>query len=339
MIKAGIVGVSGYSGGKVLEILLGHPQVRVTYVSANNTQGKVTDIWPNLIGRTELICDKFNAKKAAEACDVVFLAVPHTVSLQIAPELLKAKMKVIDLSGDYRLESAQEYEKWYGAPHTDKGNLTKAVYGLPELYREQIKKAQLISNPGCYPTAAILALAPLAATKTADIQSIIIDAKSGVSGAGKKVTASFIFAEVNENFKAYKVLKHQHTPEINQYLSRLANSKIDAAFVAHLLPINVGIEETIYVQFKSKTQLSTIESIYKKFYKTEKFVRLLPASQQPEIKNVVGTNFCDIALTMDEEKGLLVLTTTIDNLVKGAAGQAVQNMNIMCGFSESEGLI
>ena len=279
MIKVGIVGISGYSGCTALEILLKHPDVRLTYISANNTQGKVSEIWPQFNGLTDLVCTKFDINHAVQSADVFFLAVPHTVSMTIVPLLLKASKRVIDLSGDYRLENAADYEQWYGAKHLDSSNLKKAVYGLPELYREVIRKANLISNPGCYPTAALLALSPIVSARSSAIQSIIIDAKSGVTGAGRKATLNFSFSEVNENFKAYKVLYHQHAPEINRYLSKVASQDISVNFVPHLLPINRGILETIYVSLKKVVSLDDIHTIYTKFYKTEKFVRLLKARQ------------------------------------------------------------
>ncbi len=339
LIKVGIVGISGYSGEYLLKLLLKHPNVRITYASANNTEGKVEDIFPALKGQTSLNCVKYNSKDAIESSDLLFLAVPHTAAMDIAPDLLKAKKKVIDLSADYRHDDAETFKKWYEKDHKDKANLKKAVYGLPELYRKEIKNAQLIANPGCYPTGAILSLAPMVASKTHSISSIIIDAKSGVTGAGRKVAASFLFGEVNENFKAYKVLNHQHTPEIDAQLSKVAKSNVSVTFIPHLLPINQGILETIYVQIKEKIKLDEIYSIYNKFYKTEPFVRILKPGAQPEIKHVANTNFCDIALNLDEEKNLLVIITAFDNLVKGAAGQAVQNMNIMYGFEETAGLL
>jgi N-acetyl-gamma-glutamyl-phosphate reductase len=339
MIRAGIVGISGYSGKAVLELLLRHPNVRVTYVSAYNTQGPIDDIWPSLRGRTKLVCEKFDVSKAVELCDVVFLALPHTESMNFVGKLLKAGKRVIDLSADYRLDKASLYKTWYGVTHKEPKLLAKAVYGLPELFRERIKKADLIANPGCYPTAAILGLTPMVAINGNDIESIIIDAKSGVSGAGRKTSANLMFVEVNENFKAYKVLEHQHTPEINQCLSKVSTSPVDVTFVAHLLPNSHGILETIYIRLKSPMSLNEVHTLYKKFYKTEKFVRILPPGVQPETKNVVGTNFCDIGFAVSSDKTLVVITSAIDNLVKGAAGQAVQNMNIMCHFKETEGLL
>ncbi len=339
MIKVGILGVSGYSGLLTFELLLGHPDVRVVYVSANNTHGPLNEIWPRLNGKTNLQCQKFDAKKAIELCDLFFLAVPHTASMDVTPRLLKANKKVIDLSADYRLKDLKDYEKWYEVKHKDTRNLAKAVYGLPELYRQDIKKASLVANPGCYPTAAILALAPLVSSQGSQIESIIIDAKSGVSGAGRKVTQGLMFGEVHETFKAYKVLFHQHTPEINLYLSKLSDKPVDVTFVTHLIPVNRGILETIYIQFKDDLDETKIRNLYNKFYKTEKFVRVLSPGLQPELKDVVGTNYCDISLSVCKEKKLLVVISVIDNLMKGASGQAVQNMNIMCGFNEQKGLL
>ena len=338
MIKVGIVGISGYSGEAALELLLRHPDVRVTYVSANNTKGEISDIWPQLAGKTNLFCNKFDIKKAVTLCDLIFLAVPHTVSMSLTPKLLNAGIPVIDLSGDYRLNSIREYKKWYGADHKDSKNLGKAVYGLPELYRENIKKAKLIANPGCYPTAALLGLTPFVSIYGKSAKLIIIDAKSGVSGAGRKANAAFNFCEVNENFKAYKVLNHQHAPEIDLYLSKTSQKLPKINFVPHLLPVNRGIFETIYVHLNQKLSLSALHNVYKRFYKTEPFVRIVPSGQQPELKNVIGTNMCDIGLEISSNKNMLVITSAIDNLIKGASGQAVQNMNIMYGFKETASL-
>jgi len=338
IVKVGIVGISGYSGGKLLDWLLKHPFVRVMYVSANNSKGPVSGIWPHLKGKTNLVCKKYDAQTAIALADIFFLALPHTVSMKIVPELLQADKKVIDLSGDYRLSSATEYKKHYKASHNDKENLKMAVYGLPEFHREEIKQAQLVSNPGCYPTAALLALAPLASTHTKDIASITIDAKSGVSGAGRKAAESLSFKELSENFKAYKVLNHQHVPEIELYLSKIAMQKFHIDFVPHLLPVKDGILETIYVRLKKKIMSDSLHQIYKRFYKTEKFVRVLTKHTQVELQHVVGTNYCDISLTLSKNGKLVVITSVIDNLLKGASGQAIQNMNLMCGFKESEGL-
>ena len=339
LIRAGIVGVSGYSGLAVLEILLKHPQIRLAYASAHTTSGSLDEIWPQLAGRTNLICEKFALQNAVDQCDIIFLAVPHTSSMEITPKLLAAGKRVIDLSGDYRLKQASAYEQWYAHPHTDGINLKNATYGLPELYREKIKTAQLLSNPGCYPTAALLGILPAAISMTNNITNIIVDAKSGVSGAGKKVTASLMFCEINESFKAYKVFNHQHSPEIESYLANASGKNLNLTFVAHLLPINKGILETIYIQLNTTTTIEQVHSLYTKFYKSEPFVRVRKLGIQPELKDVINTNFCDIGIAVNPAGNLIVATSIIDNLIKGAAGQAVQNMNIMCGFAETEGLL
>jgi len=338
MVRVGIVGISGYSGLTLLKILLNHPDVRLNYVSANTTTGFLSDIWPQFRERTPLFCESFDADKAAELCDVVFLAVPHTVSMEITPGLLERKIRVIDLSGDYRLKSSAIYKKWYGKTHADARRLGKAVYGLPEIYKAAIARANLIANPGCYPTAALLALAPLASLKDQSIRSIIIDAKSGVSGAGKKISGALMFSEVNESLKAYKVFAHQHTPEIEQYLSSMAQRDMRIIFTPHLIPMTIGIYETIYVEFHNGGAPAGLHALYTKFYKTEPFVRILPKDTLPEIKHVAGSNFCDIGISYDRGRNITIITAAIDNLVKGAAGQAVQNMNLMFGHPETTGL-
>lgn len=339
MIRVGILGISGYTGKEVFKLLLEHPYVRITYVAANTTVGSVVDIWPEFAGRTKLQSESLDVRKVAKECDVVFLALPHTESMKSAPYLLEKGVKVIDLSGDYRLNKASIYKKWYKTSHLDSRRLNKAVYGLPELFRAKIQRASLVANPGCYPTAAILSLAPLAAMKSSLIDSIVIDAKSGVSGAGRKATVGLLAAEVAESFKPYKVLEHQHTPEIQQYVFQLAEKEYPFTFVTHLLPIIRGIEETIYVRLKKPLTENETRTLYRKFYKTEPFVRVLSKGQQPEIKNVAQTNFCDISVNVGEDKTMLVITSAIDNLLKGAAGQAVQNLNIMQDYPETTGLL
>jgi N-acetyl-gamma-glutamyl-phosphate reductase len=259
--------------------------------------------------------------------------------MEMVPVLLKAGKRVVDLSADYRLKDVKIYEKFYQVKHKDKAHLTESVYGLPELYRTKIKNAKLVANPGCYPTASILALAPLLALGLADPGSIIIDAKSGVTGAGRKIAEGFLFSEINEDFKAYKVNMHQHAPEIDQELSKLAGKKIKVTFVPHLLPINRGILATIYAKKAKnvKRKRQSLTDTYKKFYKKEPFVRIREEGQMPRIKDVVHTNFCDIGIKEDAQGAIIV--AAIDNLLKGASGQAVQNLNIMCGFSEYTALL
>jgi len=344
MIRIGIVGATGCAGEELVDILLKHPDARITNLSAEIESSKsIAEIFPRFKNRSELICSRPDIKEITEKCDLVFLALPHTVSMGIAPALLKAGKKVIDLSADYRLEDTKVYEAFYKVKHKDRINLMQAVYGLPEIYRSAIKKADLIANPGCYPTAAILSLAPLAAFDMADFDSIIIDAKSGVTGAGRKVAADFLFSQINEDFKAYKINVHQHMPEINQVLSKLAGKKIKAVFVPHLLPLNRGILETIYLRKKQgppgkKRELKkNILTVYKNFYKNEPFVRIKEQGVFPRLKDVVGTNFCDIGIQEDGRN--IIIVAAIDNLLKGASGQAVQNMNIIYNFPESTGLL
>lgn len=339
MVKVGIIGARGFTGEELMRILLKHPDVRLTYLAATLKKAEdIGDIFPAFRKSVSLLCEPVSVQKASEKCDLLFLALPHTVSMDYVPKLLKKGKKIIDLSADYRLKNFGVYEEWYCKAHKDKANLKTFVYGLPELYRERIRRTETIANPGCYPTAAILGCAPALATGIAETEGIIIDAKSGVSGAGKKVTPDYIYLHVNENFRGYKFNVHQHSPEINQELSRLASSRVDIVFCPHLLPVNRGIFETIYIRLKKALTGEKIEELYRKFYKTEPFVRVRGLNVLPQLSDVTGTNFCDIGLVVDEKKKLLIVTSVIDNLVKGAAGQAVQNMNIMLGFNETTAL-
>ncbi|MCX5697322.1 MAG: N-acetyl-gamma-glutamyl-phosphate reductase, partial [Candidatus Omnitrophica bacterium] len=320
MINVGIVGATGYAGEELIGLLLGHPQVRISDVSAKiNKPQAISDIFPKFRGRIDLVCREPDLKTIAQKCDLVFLALPHTVSMALVPLLLKAGKRVIDLSADYRLKDALVYERYYNTPQKDRVNLKLSVYGLPELYRLKIKSARLIANPGCYPTAAILALAPVTAFNLADTGSIIIDAKSGVTGAGRKLAEGFLFSEVNEDFKAYKVNCHQHAPEIDQTLSNLAGKALRVTFVPHLLPLSRGILETIYVRkVKSKkTKVKSLVGIYEKFYKNEPFVRINKSGEFPRIKDVSGTNYCDIGI--QEGTDGIIIIAAIDNLLKGAS--------------------
>lgn len=340
MVNIGIVGATGYAGEELINILLRHPQVRITNLSAKIDKPQdISDIFPRLKGKVSLVCAEPDLKQITAACDLVFLALPHTVSMDIAPYLLSAGKKVIDLSADYRLADTRVYAEFYKVKHKDKQNICNAVYGLPELYRAKIKGSRLIANPGCYPTAAILALAPFAALNLVEAGSIIIDAKSGVTGAGKKLAENFLFSEINEDFKAYKVNMHQHAPEIDQELSKLSGRKTKVIFVPHLLPLDRGILETIYVKInrKSKSRKQDLIGLYKKFYKKEPFVRIKNEGDFPRIKDVAGTNFCDIGIKESGDSAIII--SAIDNLLKGASGQAVQNMNIMYKFPEYESLV
>ncbi len=336
MIRASIVGATGYTGEEIVTILASHKDVRMTSLSAIiDKPTNISDIVPRLRGRLDIICKSFDFDEAVKASDVVFLALPHRVSMDFAPKFLKAGKKVIDLSADYRLP-ADTYEKWYGKGHSDAENIEKAVYGLPELHRSQIKKALLIANPGCYPTSVILAVAPLVKNGVVELTGIIADSKSGITGAGRKASIDLLFAEVADNFKAYKIGSHQHMPEMSQELKKLAGRDVNILFVPHVIPIRRGILSTIYMKPKKKVNQKEVNEIYADFYKNEFFVRFL-GETLPQIKDVVYTNFCDIGVKITGEN--IVAVSVIDNLVKGAAGQAVQNMNIMYGFDEKEGLV
>ncbi|MBI4981837.1 MAG: N-acetyl-gamma-glutamyl-phosphate reductase [Candidatus Omnitrophica bacterium] len=340
MVNVGIVGATGYTGEELIDILLNHPNTRITNISSRSGQSEIiSEIFPKFKNRTELTCDPINIKEIAKKSDIVFLALPHTVSMDLVPGLLKAGKRVIDLSADYRLKNIKVYEKYYQVKHKNALNLPMAVYGLPEIYRLKIRDAKLVANPGCYPTAAVLSLAPLVAFGLVDLDSLVIDAKSGVTGAGRKLAEGLLFSEANEDFKAYKVGTHQHTPEIEQELSKLAGKKIKVTFVPHLLPLNRGILATIYVRktHAAYSKSQNIIELYKKFYKKEPFVRIKEKDSFPRLKDVVGTNFCDIAVHDSGDK--IIVVGVIDNLLKGASGQAVQNMNIMCGYPETAGLL
>jgi len=340
MLNIGIIGATGYAGEELIDLLLKHPNVKISYLAAKiEKPEEISNIFPKFKNRIDLVCGEPQLSEIISKCDLVFLALPHTQSMQMVAPLLKAGKIVVDLSADYRLKDFAVYEKFYKTSHTDKLNLKKAVYGLPELYREDIKKASLIANPGCYPTAAILGIIPALVSGLVDEQNIFIDAKSGVSGAGRRAIADLMFTEVNGNFKAYKVNTHQHMPEIDQELSRVSKKAINSNFVPHLLPINRGILETIYLKLKKSATTGDILEVYKRFYKTEPFVRILDEGMNPQIKDVVYTNFCDIGINVDTDKKVLIVISAIDNLQKGASGQALQNMNIMRGFPETQGLL
>ena len=337
MIKAGVVGATGYTGEELIEVLLRNPEVEITSLSRRmDNEAKFSDLYPRFAKKISLICRKLDVNDVAEKSDIVFLALPHTSSMQVAPEFLKKGKRIIDLSADYRLP-ADTYEKWYGTPHTDKENLGAAVYGLPELNRELIKKALLVSNPGCYPTSVILALLPIVKLLADNGLEVISDSKSGTTGAGRKAMMPLSFSEVDENFKCYKPNEHQHMPEMEHVLSTAATSAIKVNFVPHLLPLRRGILSTIYVRHEGLPSETEIHDKYVKAYSNEPFVRVRPLGQMPEIQDVAGSNFCDVGIKV--AGGMLVIVSVIDNLLKGASGQAVQNMNLMFGLDEKLGLI
>ncbi|WP_234857306.1 N-acetyl-gamma-glutamyl-phosphate reductase [Acinetobacter junii] len=342
VISVGIVGGTGYTGVELLRLLLRHPQARVDVLTSRTEAGKrVADMFPSLRGHTELEFSDLDLDRLKQ-CDVVFFATPHGVAMQHAQELIDADTKVIDLAADFRLQNLAEFEKWYGMQHSCPTVLTESVYGLTELNREKIKNARVIGNPGCYPTTVQLGLAPLLKNDTTLIntQSIIIDAKSGVSGAGRKASLGMIYSENADNFKAYGVAGHRHHPEIVEALEKISGQKgqfNQILFVPHLVPMIRGMLSTIYVDLTEQGQQLDIQALYEDFYKNERFVDVMPANSSPETRSVRGANELRIALYRLQENKLIILVAQ-DNLVKGAAGQAIQNMNLMFNFDEVAGL-
>jgi len=332
-IRAGIAGVTGYSGQELLRILLAHPQVRITYLASS---GK-TDPGPALrhMGELPVTVTAFDAAEAARECDAVFLCLPHKVSMDNAPAILAKGTRVFDLSADFRIKDAKTYESAYGIPHTAPALLKKAVYGQPELHRTALKGANLVAVPGCYPTSALLALAPLLRNGLAT-GKIIIDSKSGVSGAGKELRPDLMFCEVNENFRPYGVFKHRHAPEIGQELALLAGRKVDFIFTPHLVPMNRGILSSVYVTLTKELSPESLNGAYKSFYRDFPFVRVLSDSL-PETRAVRGTNYCDIGTAVRGNDAIIF--SAIDNLGKGAASQAVQAFNLAMGLPETTGLL
>lgn len=343
-MKIGIIGAGGYAGNTLLQLLLRHPEAKVVWLmSEEGHKGKkVTELYPHLQGEIDLTYQTFNElDKVMGDVDVIFLALPHGISINYVPKMIEAGKKVIDLGADYRFTDNEVFKKWYGVSHQTDKYLKEAVFGLPELYRARIKKARLIGNPGCYPTASILGLAPLIKNKLIELDSIIVDAKSGVSGAGRGATTKTHYCERNEGIEAYAVTNHRHMGEIEYQLSRISGDQLKVTFVPHLTPMSRGILATIYAKARnSKSEiLNNIEltKIYKEFYKNEPFVRILE-NIVPNTKYVSGTNYCDISVQYNEGTGRIIVLSAIDNLVRGAAGQAVCNMNLICGFEETTAL-
>ena len=338
MVKVAVVGASGYTGVELLRLLVGHPEVEICCVTSRQHEGlPISRVFPSLTGFCELVCEPLEVGVIAGRADLVFTALPHKSAMEVIPDFLAAGCKVIDLSADYRLKDQAVYELWYQA-HSSPELLADAVYGLPELFREQIVGARLIANPGCYPTSIALGLAPLLKNGLIDTSTLVIDSKSGTSGAGRSAKQGSLFCEVNEAFKAYGVASHRHTPEIEQTLSILAGIAVQVNFTPHLLPLNRGILSTIYASQKEVKDTAELIELYRRHYASEPFVRVMPGGDLPDVAWVRGTNYCDLGIVSDPRTGRVIVVSAIDNLVKGAAGQAVQNMNLVLGFKEQLGL-
>ncbi len=341
MLKAGLVGVTGYTGMELARILAGHPSIRLAAATSRQDAGKRLDsLYPFLRGLpgSDIVLSEPDTAALARSCDIVFLAVPHGAAMEIGAALCRDGVKVVDLSADFRLRSAEVYEQWY-CPHTQKEMLSRAVYGLPELYAGEIRGASLVANPGCYPTASILGLYPALRHGLCKPEGIVIDAKSGTTGAGRKAAVSSLYCEVADSFRPYNIGgKHRHTPEIEQELSLAAGSSVTVSFNPHLLPIGRGIIATIYTDLDGEVSREKAQAVYEEHWCGCPWVRVLPAGSLPETRNVRGTMFCDIAVTVDERAGKLIAVSAIDNLCRGASGQAVANANLMSGLPVDTGL-
>lgn len=339
MNKVAICGGSGYTGSELIRILSLHHGVQITAVTSEKSAGKrVANLFPHLHKYGHLLFEPLDKNKLLEKADIFFMALPHGASQEAVSFFFKNEKIVIDLSADYRLADPLIYEEWYKTKHAYADILKNAVYGLPELHREEIRKAKLVANPGCYPTSAILGLYPAIKEGLIQTDDIIIDSKSGTSGAGRKAETAFSYCEVNEGFKAYGIAVHRHTPEIEQEISCLAGKKLTINFTPHLVPMDRGIISTIYAKMDKNITTPDVLETYKRYYADEPFVNVLEEGDFPNAKNVRGSNYCDIGLKINSRTNTLIVVAAIDNLVKGASGQAVQNMNIITGYKETTAL-
>ena len=339
MIKVGIIGSTGYAGGELARLLLQREDVEIKwYGSRSYTDQKYASVYQNMFQIVDDVCMEENMEKLAEIADVIFTATPQGLCASLVNEELLSRTKVIDLSADFRIKDVAVYEKWYKITHPSPQFIGEAVYGLPELNREKIKKARLVANPGCYPTCSTLAVYPLVKEGIIDTDTLIIDAKSGVSGAGRGAKVDNLYCEVNESCKAYGVASHRHTPEIEEQLSYGAGKPVILNFTPHLIPMNRGILITAYASLAKKVSYDEVKAVYDRYYGLERFVRLLDKDVCPQTRWVEGSNFVDVNFKIDERTGRIIIMGAMDNMVKGAAGQAVQNMNLMFGLPETKGL-
>jgi N-acetyl-gamma-glutamyl-phosphate reductase len=342
MVRVAVAGASGYMGAELLRLLLVHPKVQLTAVTSERLAGEPLDrLFPSLRGLTGLPFQELDAERLAGEVDLIFLALPHAESQRHIPMLRHHGRRVIDLSADYRLHDAETFRVWYGTPHADVRGLTEAVYGLPELHRKAIASANLVANPGCYPVGAVLAIAPLLRSGLGRPDGIVIDSKSGVTGAGaqgRKADPMYLYTEANENVQAYGVLHHRHIPEIEQELTGVAGQPVRVCFTPHLVPLNRGLFTTASVPLTRQATTADLHACYREFYAGEPFVRILPEGALPTTRAVVGSNFCDVAVMADARIGRALCLSAIDNLGKGGSGQAVQNLNLMLGWDERTGL-
>jgi N-acetyl-gamma-glutamyl-phosphate reductase len=336
--RVGIIGATGYTGMELLRVLLNHPEVEVTALTSQKYAGiSIDQVFPSLKKHLQLKCEELKVEEISKKTDFIFTAVPHKTAMETVPLFYRQGKRVVDLSADFRFKDAGVYERWY-QKHTAAGLLSESIYGLPELHREKIRKAKIVGNPGCYPTGALIGLIPLAKKGMISLEGIVIDSKSGVSGAGRDVVLESLFCEVNEGARAYKIFEHRHLPEIEQELSGMVRKNVAVTFVPHLIPMDRGILTTLYFVLTKKSKTEEVLETFQEHYQKEPFIRICPQGKLPNTKDVRGSNYCDIGVKVNESDNRAVIVTASDNLVKGASGQAVQNMNIMLGFSETMGL-